>query len=110
MGLVDDHEVGTRLEEVVSPLPGLHVVETDDRVRVHREDAHARRNALLQPPCGPRGDGGGADVEADLQLSDPLVHEMGRAEDDGPIDVPAVEQFAGDEQGPIVFLLRRRLR
>ena len=99
VGLVDDHEVGARLEEVVSPLPGLHVVETDDRVRVHREDAHTRRDALLQPPRGPGGDGCGADVEADFQLSCPLVHEMGRAEDDGAIDVPAVEEFAGDEQG-----------
>ena len=46
VGLVDDHEVGTRLEEVVSPLSGLHVVETDDRVRMYREDALARRNDL----------------------------------------------------------------
>ena len=44
---VDDHEIGTRLEKVVSPLAGLHVVETDDGVRVYREDAHARRNAAL---------------------------------------------------------------
>ena len=97
--LVDDDEVGTRLEKVVSPLAGLHVVETDDRVRVHREDALARRNAPLQAPRAPGGDGCGADVEANLQLGDPLVHEMRRTEDDGAIDVAAVEQLAGDEQG-----------
>ena len=99
VGLVDDHEVGARLEEVVPPLPGLHVVETDDRVRVYREDAHTRWDAPLQPPRGPRGDGCGADVEADFQLGCPLVHEMGRAEDDGAFDVPAVDQLAGEEQG-----------
>ena len=97
--LVDDHEVGTRLEEVVSPLAGLHVVETDDCVRVHREDAHARRDAPLQAARAPGGDGGGADVEANLQLGDPLVHEMRRTEDDGAFDVAAVEQLARDEQG-----------
>ena len=30
---------------------------------------------------------------------DPLVHEMGRTEDDGAIDVAAVKQLASDEQG-----------
>ena len=99
MRLVDDHEVGARLDEAVPPLPGLHVVEADDRVRMHREDALARRNAPLQPPRAPGGDGRGADVEADLHLGDPLVHEMGRAEDGAAIDVAAVEQLAGDEQG-----------
>ena len=97
--LVDDHEVGTRLEEVVPPLAGLHVVETDNRVRVYREDALARRNAPLQATRAPGGDGGGADVEPNLQLGDPLVHEMRRTEDDGAFDVAAVEQFARDEQG-----------
>ena len=99
MRLVDDHEVGTRLNEVVPPLAALHVVEADDRVRMRREDALARRNAPLQPPRAPGGDGRGADVEADLQLGDPLVHEMRRAEDGGALDVAAVEQLAGDEQG-----------
>ena len=99
VGLVDDHEVGTRLEEVVSPLAGLHVVETDDRVPMYREDALARRNAPLQATRAPGGDGGGADLEPNLQLSDPLVHEMRRTEDDGAIDVAAVEQLARDEQG-----------
>ena len=99
VGLVDDHEVGTRLEKVVPPLAGLHVVETDDRVRVHREDALARRNAPLQAPRASGGHGGGADLEPNLQLGCPLVHEMGRTEDDGAIDVAAVEQLAGDEQG-----------
>ena len=69
VGLVDDHEVGTRLEEVVPPLAGLHVVETDNRVRMHREDALARRNAPLQATRAPGGDGGGADVEPNLKLS-----------------------------------------
>ena len=99
VGLVDDHEVGTRLEEVVPPLAGLHVVETDHRVRVHREDALAWRNAPLHAPRAPGGDGGGADVEANLQLGRPLVHEMRRTEDGGAVDVAAVEQLAGDEQG-----------
>ena len=99
MRLVDDHEVGARLDEAVPPLPGLHVVEADDRVRMHREDALARRNPPLQPPRAPGGDGRGADVEANLQLGDPLVHEMRRAEDGGALDVAAVEQLAGDEQG-----------
>ena len=84
---------------MVSPLPGLDVVETDDRVRVHREDAHARRNAPLQAPCAPGGDGCGSDMETNLHLGDPLVHEMRRAEDDGAIDVAAVEKLAGDKQG-----------
>ena len=99
VGLVDDHEVGARLEEVVSPLPGLHVVETDDGVRVHREDAYTRRNTPLETPRGPGGDGCRADVEADFQLGNPLVHEMGRAKDDGAVDVAAIDQLAGDEQG-----------
>ncbi len=99
MRLVDDHEVGARLEEAVPPLAGLHVVEADDRMRMHREDALARRNAPLQPPCAPGGDGGGADMEAGLQLGDPLVHEMRRAEDGAALDVAAVDQLAGDEQG-----------
>ena len=68
-------------------------------MRVHREDAYTRRNALLQAPRGPGGDGCSADVETDFQLGNPLVHEMGRAEHDGAIDVAAVEQLAGDEQG-----------
>ena len=50
VGLVDDHEVGTRLQEVVSPLAGLHVVETDDRVPVLREDA--LRPAVCRAPSG----------------------------------------------------------
>ena len=99
VGFVDDHEVGARLEEVVPPLPGLHVVEADHRVRVHRENALARRNTPLQAARAPGGDGGGADVEADLQLGCPLVHEMRRTENDGALDVAAVEQLAGDEQG-----------
>ena len=98
VGLVNDHEVGTRLEEVVSSLAGLHVVETDDRVRVLRENACARRNAPLQASRAPGGDGCGADMEANLQLGDPLVHEVRRAEDDGAIDVAAVEKLASDEQ------------
>ena len=97
--LVDDHEVGARLEEVVAPLRGLDVVETDDRVRVHREDADARWNAPFQASRAPGGDGRGADVEADVELGDPLVHEMRRAQDDGSIDIAPVEQLARDEQG-----------
>ena len=96
---VDDHEVGARLEEVVAPLAGLDVVETDDGVRMHREDALARWNAPFQAPRAPGGDGRGADVEANVELGDPLVHEMRRTEDDGAIDVAAVEQLACDEQG-----------
>ena len=57
---------------------GLHVVEADDGVRVHREDALARRNAPFQPPRAPGGDGRGADMETNLQLGDPLVYEMRR--------------------------------
>ena len=38
-------------------------------------------------------------MEANLQLSDPLVHEMRRTKDDGAIDFAAVEQLASDEQG-----------
>ena len=97
--LVDDHEVGARLEEVVAPRRALDVVETDDSVRVHREDAHARWNAPFQASRAPGGDGRGADVEANVELGDPLVHEMRRAEDDGAIDVAPVEQLARDEQG-----------
>ena len=99
VGLVNDHEVGTRLQEVVSSLAGLHVVEADDRVRVLREDACPRRKAPLQAPRAPGGDGCGADMEANLQLGDPLVHEVRGAEDDGAIDVAAVEKLARDEQG-----------
>ena len=66
---------------------------------MHREDALARRNAPLQAPCAPGGDGGSADVEPNLQLGHPLVHEMRRTEDDGAIDVAAVEQLTRDEQG-----------
>ena len=68
-------------------------------MRVHREDAHARRNAPLQSPRASGGNGCGADVEANLQFGDPLVHEMRRTEDDGAFDVAAVEQLARDEQG-----------
>ena len=96
--LVHDHEVGTRLEEVVAPLARLDVVEADDRVRVHREEARARRNAAFQAPRAAGGDRGGAEMEADLQFGDPLVHEMRRAEHDAAVDVAAVEQLAGDEQ------------
>ena len=66
---------------------------------MHREDAHARRNTPLQAPRAPGGDGRGADMEPDLQLGDPLVHEMRRTEDDGAVDVAAVKQLARDEQG-----------
>ena len=97
--LVDNHEVGARLEKVVAPLPGLDVVETDDGVRVHREDAHAGRNAPFQTARAPGGDGYRADVEANVELRDPLVHQVRRAEDDGALDVAAVEQLARDEQG-----------
>ena len=95
--LVNDHEVGTCLEEVVSPLLGLDVVETDDDVRVHREDAHAGRNAPFQASCALGRDGRGADMEANVQLGNPLVHEMRRTEDDSAIDVAAVEKLASDE-------------
>ena len=97
--LVDDHEVGARLQKVVAPLPGLDVVETDDGVRMHREDAHAGRNAPFETPRAPGGDGCGADVEANVELRDPLVHQMRGAEDDCALDVAAVEQLARDEQG-----------
>ena len=98
MGFVNDHEVGTRLEEVVSPLVSLHVVEADDRVRELREDACARRHALFQTPRAIGGNRCGADMKANLQLGDPLVHEVRRAEDDGAVNVAAVEKLAGDEQ------------
>ena len=99
MRLVDDHEVGARLEEAVAPLRALHVVETDDRVRMHGEDALARGDAPLQPPRAPGRDGSGANVEANLHLGDPLIHQVRRTQNDGALDVAAVEQFAGDEQG-----------
>ena len=96
--LVNDHEVRARLQEVVSPLAGLHVVETDDRVPVLREDAHARRYAALQTARASGGDRCGTDMEAYLQLGDPLVHEVRRTEDDGTVDVAAVEKLAGYKQ------------
>ena len=99
VGLVHDDEVGTRLQEVVSPLAGLHIVEADHRVRELREDACTRRDAPLQAPRALGGDGHGVDMEANLQLRDPLVHEVRRTEDDGAIDVAAVEQLAGNQQG-----------
>ena len=38
-------------------------------------------------------------MEANLQLGRPLVHEVRRTQDDGAVDVAAVEQLARDEQG-----------
>ena len=66
--------------------------------RVLREDACARRYAALQASRAPGGDGRGTDMEAYLQLGDPLVHEVRRTEDDGAVDVAAVEKLASDEQ------------
>ena len=90
MGFVDDDEVRARVDEVAAPLAGLHVVQADHRVRMHREDAHAGRNATLQAPGAAGGYRDGADIETNLQFGDPLVHEMRRAQDDGAFDIAAV--------------------
>jgi len=97
--LVDDHEVGTMVEEVRAALLALDVIEADDGVWVHLEKAQSRRDAAFEAPGARRGDRDGLEVEAGFQLGDPLLDEVGRAQHDAAFDLAAVEHLAEDEGG-----------
>ena len=94
---VDDHEVRTAPGEAVATLVGLDVVEADDGEGIGVEQGLGERQAALQPGGGPGRDRGGLDAEAGLQLGDPLIDEMRRAQHGKGIDFAAIHELAQDE-------------
>src|SRR5262245_2051883 len=96
VSLIDDHEFWARPKELAPSTVALDVVKTDDRVGVCREDALARRQSSLQPARPGRSDSDGVQVKPPLELPEPLVDEMWRAQDSHPLDVAAIQQFARD--------------
>jgi hypothetical protein len=97
VSLINDHEFRTRPKELAPSTVALDVVKTDDRVRVRREDALARRQASFQTTRTGRSDGDGVQVKPPLELTDPLVDEMRRTQDGHSLDVAAIQQFSRDE-------------
>jgi hypothetical protein len=97
VSLIDDHELWARPKELAPSTVALDVVETDDRVGVCREDALARRQSSLQPTRPGRSDSDGVQVKPPLQLAEPLVDEVWRAQDSHPLNVAAIQQLSRDE-------------
>ena len=97
--LIHDDQLRTGPQEFGAALLALDVVEADDGVRMGGEDAFAGRKAPFKASGAGGGDCHGMKVEAALQFTDPLVHEMWRAQHGEALDIAAVDQFAGDERG-----------
>lgn len=100
MRLVHNDEAGAVLEEVVAFAVALHKVDADDLNGVVGVNAAA---ALRYSPLKLVDRAGANDygVEAEFlaQLLLPLLAEVRRTEHTERLDLPAIEHFAGDEQG-----------
>ena len=100
VGLVHDHEFGSRLQEGRHMLVVLDVVKRNDRKRIIFEDREIGvGNLPLQLGRGRRRDRLGLDMEVPRQFGNPLIDERRRTKDASPLDFAAVQQFAKDESG-----------
>src|SRR5262249_32822291 len=70
-----------------------------DRVWMHRENIFGRRQAAFQAGGTCSSHSHRLDVEAIVQLLQPLLDEMGRTENGEAPDLSAIQQLAGDHSG-----------
>jgi hypothetical protein len=98
VGLVHDHQLRAGAKKLVAASHVLDVVKADDGAGIGREDARTRREVSLKSAHALGRDGHGLQMEAYLQLADPLVNEVRRTEHGHALDVPAVEQLACDQR------------
>ena len=80
MGLVDDDELGARLDEALAPAIGLDEVDRDNRVRVLLEDRTVQREISAEPGRGAWPDPDRRQMEFLAELGDPLLAQVGRAQ------------------------------
>lgn len=88
MGFVDDDERGADAEEVGASGVAFDVIEADDGIGVGEKNAIAGGKVAFEAACACGGDGDGANVESGFEFGDPLIDEVGWAEDGEAIISP----------------------
>ena len=97
VGFVDDHEVGTRPDEVVAATVALDEVDRHHRVRVHVEQRLAMEEATLEAGSRRRQHEFGVDVELLGQLLLPLLGQVRWAQHAHALRVALLQQLLGDQ-------------
>ena len=98
MRLVDDDEFGGGAQELVAPPLRLDEVGRDDDEGIALEDRFAHVQIAFQPGRRAGQHQLGVDVELVAQFGLPLLGQLRRTEHGQPLNLAAVEQFAGNQQ------------
>ena len=99
VGLVHDHQLGTRPDEVVSATVRLDEVDRHDHVGVPLEDRLVQGESALQAGGGRGEHQFGVDVELFAQLGLPLLCQMRRAEYGQALGVSLGHELRRDQSG-----------
>ena len=99
VGLVDDDEIRTMLDEIVDPSVGLDEIDRDDH------EAVALEHGLRSPPCAlelvhrGRQDQVRLDVELVPEFPLPLLRQVGRTHHGQAIGLATLQELLGDQAG-----------
>jgi hypothetical protein len=97
--LIDDDQFGRGAQETIPAALIFDIIDTDNREREMFPDAHiAARQATFKRSGGTGAHHRGFERKLMLQLTLPLIAQMGRADHRHPRDLTAVEQFTGDQR------------
>ena len=99
VGLVHDHQLRARPQELVATAVGLDEVHRHDDVRVDVEERLVQGAAPLQPGGGGREHDLGVDLELLGEFALPLLCQVRGAEDGEAGGVALVEELPGDQPG-----------